>query len=75
MGFAKSTQFGKEIKKRLVDIDQRQSWLIEQVRLKTGLYFDSSYMCKIISGQLNTPSIVQAIREILDIPDTEATTS
>lgn len=63
------TPFGKEIKKRLVDIDKTQAWLIEQVRGVTGLYFDRSYMYKIQTGQLSTPKIVQAICEILDIQD------
>lgn len=69
MSFAKITPFGKEIKKRLVDTDRKQVWLIEQVRERTGLYFDSSYMNKIMTGRSNTPSIVQAIKDILDIPD------
>ncbi len=63
------TPFGKAIKKRLVDIDRTQTWLIEQVRGVTGLYFDRSYMYKIQTGQLATPKIVQAICEILDLPE------
>ena len=63
------TPFGKEIKKRLIDISHTQAWLIEQVASVTGLYFDRSYMCKIQTGQLATPKIVQAIREILDLPE------
>lgn len=63
------TPFGKEIKKRLVDIDRTQTWLIEQVRGVTGLYFDRSYMYKIQTGQLATPKIVQAIQDILDLPE------
>ncbi len=67
------TPFGKEIKKRLVDIERTQTWLIEQVRGATGLYFDRSYMHKIQTGQLSTPKIVQAIREILDLPNQDTT--
>lgn len=63
------TSLGKEIKKRLVDLDRNQVWLIEQVRQQTGLYFDGSYLHKVMCGKLDTPKIVQAIREILDIPD------
>ena len=63
------TPFGKEIKKRLVDIERTQAWLIEQVRGVTGLYFDRSYMYKIQTGQLATPKIVQAIQDILDLPE------
>lgn len=71
MATAKLTSFGKEIKKRLLDIDQNQSWLIEKVKEKTGLYFDSSYMGKILTGTLKTPSIVGAICEILEIESFE----
>lgn len=63
------TPFGKTIKKRLVDVDHTQAWLIEQVSKTTGLYFDRSYMFKIQTGQLSTPKIIQAIREILDLPE------
>ena len=67
MGIAKLTPFGKDIKKRLLDVDHDQSWLIEQVSVKTGLYFDRSYLHKIMTGKLNTPGIVSAICEILGI--------
>lgn len=63
------TAFGKEIKKRLVDMGRTQAWLIERVQEVTGLYFDRSYMYKIQTGQLSTPKIVQAIREILELPN------
>ena len=62
------TEFGKTIKKRLIDMNKNQVWLIEQVREETGLYFDSSYLYKISTGRLATPSIVGAIRKILDLP-------
>ena len=63
------TPYGAAIKKRLVDIDRIQPWLIEQVQGTTGLYFDRSYMHKIQTGQLATPKIIQAIRDILDLPE------
>lgn len=63
------TPFGREIKKRLIDLDKPQYWLIEKVAERTGLYFDRSYMYKIQTGQLSTPKVVQAICEILDLPD------
>lgn len=58
---AQITAFGKEVKKRLVDLDKKQVWLIEQVQERTNLYFDDSYLYKVLTGQLNTPKIVQAI--------------
>lgn len=75
MGNAVLTPFGKEVKKRLVDIDRPQSWLIERVASLTGMYFDRSYMSKIQTGQLATPKIVQAIREILDLPEQDQSTT
>ena len=61
--------FGKEVKKKLVDIDQTQKWLMDQISKKTGLYMDSFYLYKILTGQSANPKIVVAIREILDLPD------
>lgn len=37
----KICDFGKEIKKKLVDINQSQECLIQEVKKETGLYFDS----------------------------------
>ena len=62
------TPFGKEVKKRLVDLEQSQDWLMQQITAKTGLFMDSGYMHKVLTGERNAPRIVQAIREILDIP-------
>lgn len=61
--------FGKEIKKRLVDIDENQEWLIKKVKDDTGLFFDSSYMRKILTGKLATPSIVASIKKILHLEE------
>lgn len=69
MESAVTIPFGKEIKKKLVDMDKNQNWLIREVASRTGLYFDGSYLHKIMTGQLNTPKIVKAISEILDIPE------
>lgn len=39
----------------------------EEVSERTGLYCDRSYMHKIMTGKIATPSIVTAIREILGL--------
>ncbi len=54
---------------RLIALGESHEWLIENVSSATGLYFDRSYLNKIKVGQLSTPKIIQAIREILDIPE------
>ena len=63
----KLCDFGKEIKKKLVDLEQSQVWLIDKVKDDTGLYFDGSYLHKIITGVHRTPMIVLSICKILDI--------
>ncbi len=67
MFLPKVTAFGKEIKKRLIDKDKNQNWLIKQVGERTGLYFDDSYLYKIITGRNSPQKIVQSICEILDL--------
>lgn len=73
MGVATITPFGKSIKRRLLDIDKDQNWLIEQVAQKTNLYFDRSYLHKIMTGRLKTPGIRQAICEILELSYSDLT--
>ncbi len=71
MGKIPRTQFGKDIEMRLVALEKSNDWLIGRVTTATGLYFDRSYLNKIKIGQLNTPKIVQAIKDILEIPEAE----
>lgn len=67
MNKVKLCDFGKKIKKKLVDIDQSQDWLISQVASDTKLYFDSSYLYKIMTGKLATPKIIASICKILEL--------
>lgn len=75
MGNTGLTSFGREIKKRLIDLGKPQYWLIEEVAERTGLYFDRSYMYKIQTGQLSTPKIVRAIQDILELPEQDQDTT
>ena len=61
--------FKKTVKKRLIDLEKTDDWLIEQVKEKTGLFFDSSYLSKIFRGVRPAPKIRAAICEILSIQD------
>ena len=65
------TVFGKEVKKKLVDIGQSQAWLMDKINGKTGLFIDSGYMYKSLTGKRNAPKIVSAIRDILELPGDE----
>lgn len=59
------TEFGKKIKIALIEKNATQEWLISEVRRETGLYFDSSYLNKVMTGQNENPKVVSAIHKIL----------
>lgn len=62
-----TTDYAKRVKKKLIDMDQSQEWLMSQVTERTGLFVDSGYLGKIFTGQRNAPKIVNAINEILNM--------
>ena len=64
---SKISDFGLCVKVKLLQKQKTQMWLTEEVTRKTGLYVDSGYMYKILTGQRNAPKIVDAICEILSI--------
>jgi hypothetical protein len=61
------TQFGIEIKTKLISIGQTQEWLISQVREKTSMYVDCSNLYKVMTGQRKSTRLEGAIKEILHI--------
>jgi hypothetical protein len=63
----KISDFGLCVKVKLLQKQKTQKWLAEEVTNKTGLYVDSGYMHKILTGKRNAPKIVDAICEILSI--------
>ena len=69
MNPCKFTTFGLCVKTELLRRGMEQKELEEKVTAATGLFVDSGYMYKILTGQRNAPKVVQAIRKILDIPD------
>ena len=70
---AKYTHFGLAVKNKLLGPPSRtQEWLAKEVSTKTGLAVDSPYISKILTGQRSASKIVRAIREILEIHNTEA---
>ena len=69
---AKVTEYGRKIKLSLMDAGKTQTWLISEVHQKTGLYFDDSYLYRIMYGTLRTPKIIAAINEILGIKEGDA---
>lgn len=71
MNLSKYSDFGLCVKTKLLRLGKEQKWLEEAVSEKTGLYVDSGYMYKILTGQRNAPKIVAAICELLDIKEGE----
>lgn len=64
---AKLTDYGMKVKIALLEKSQSQTWLEQEVTRRTGLYVDSSYMYRILTGQRAAPKVVCAINEILEI--------
>lgn len=67
MNNSKFSDFGLCVKTELLRQGKEQKWLEERISERTGLFVDSGYMYKILTGQRNAPKIVDAICEILDI--------
>lgn len=60
------TEYGKSVKKRLIEMDKSQEWLIEQLKRKTGKFVDSSLLNKILTGKSNSSTIISAINELIN---------
>lgn len=69
MNQSKFSDFGLVVKTELLRRGKEQKWLEEQITEKTGLYTDSGYLYKILTGQRSAPKIVAAICEILNIQE------
>lgn len=69
MNSSKFTQFGLCVKMELLQRGKSQKWLEDEIRERTGLYADSGYLYKVLTGQRSAPKIVKAICEILSLPE------
>lgn len=67
MNCSKYSDFGLSVKTELLRRGMEQKRLEEAVSEKTGLFVDSGYMYKILTGQRNAPKIVAAIRDVLQL--------
>ena len=69
MNDSKFSDFGLEVRIRLLQMGKTQKWLQEEVRKKTGLFVDGSYLNKILTGERETPKLVNAIKEVVGMKD------
>ena len=65
------TEYGKAVKKELIEKDKSMKWLVGEIGAKTGLYCDTSYLNKILSGKRNAAKIKAAICDILGVKEAE----
>lgn len=76
---AKTSDFGKAVKIRLIEMEKSQAWLIERVKEQTGdMSFDSSWLHRILAGKLpgergynGKPGKAAVIRELLGMDEEE----
>lgn len=61
------SEYGKTVKMRLLERNMKQNELIDLVKEKTGLYFDSSYLHKVLTGKEKSANVIGAINEILGL--------
>ena len=62
-----TTDFRKEVKKKLIDEDKTQRWLTEEVNKKLGNKSDYAYINRVINGIQRSKPVMNAISEILGI--------
>ena len=67
MNCSKFSDFGLAVKTELLKRGKEQKWLEETVSKQTGLFVDSGYMYKILTGKRKAPKITAAICEILEL--------
>ena len=64
-----NTNYAKAVKHRLIDIGKTQAWLFSEVKQKTGMYCDWSYLSRISEGKEPGVKIVDAINKILNLEE------
>lgn len=61
------SEYGKAVCRRLVDMDKTKTWLMEEIRGRTGLYMDSSYLCKILNSGKGSQKVMDAIHDAIGV--------
>lgn len=57
----------KKVRKKLIDMEKPQKWLIDQIKEETGMFCDNSILCKVMRGKVDSARMLSAIRKILNI--------
>ena len=67
----KFTEYGKSIKRRILELDRTQAWLIDEVNKRANITMTSSYLNRIMIGKVAKSSAIPIINEILGIESEE----
>lgn len=60
------TDFGKTVRKRLIEIDKTQNWLVSQVEAR-GVNCDKTYLSKALNGDRKGRQVREEIKKILNL--------
>lgn len=61
------TEYGVEVKVKLMKLNKTQKWLIEEVKkLLPETYLDSSNLYKIMTGEIKSIKIETSINQVLN---------
>ena len=66
-----TTEYAKRVHHALIDKEMSVNTLVAAVQEQTGLFFDRSYLSKILNGKNHPAKIMSAINEILGIEGTK----
>lgn len=61
------TDYGKAVRKRLIDLGKTQAWLAAEIAQETGMACDPTYLSKVLSGARKAKRAKAAIEKILDM--------
>lgn len=63
------TEYGKQVKKKLIDLGKTQEWLIKKIKdTNPYIFVDSSVLRKIFTGEIKQSGLVPIINSILELP-------
>lgn len=63
------SDFGVNVRHRLIDKRMSLARLAELVHEDTGLYCDTPYLCRILRQERNSKTIIASIKKILEMND------
>lgn len=64
------TEYGKEVKMKLIDLGKTQEWLIKEVKKENPeIFVDASVLRKIFTGEIKQSALVPIINKILNFQE------